>query len=71
MKERKWGKSGYNKDIVQVNYETTPTKSDLPATDYTDSGSKENDRATSGQGFDKNSTEGITQVKGGSIRNVK
>ena len=40
VKERKWGRSGYNKDVVHVNYETTPTRPE-PATDHTDSGGRE------------------------------
>ena len=33
VKEQKWGRSGYNKDIMHVNYETTPTRPE-PASDH-------------------------------------
>jgi len=62
VKERKWGKSGYIKDIVHVNYETTPTKPDA-SMDHTDSGGREERGSGHDHGFERSSGDGVAMVR--------
>ena len=66
VKEKKWGRSGYNKDIVHVNYETTHGKPDV-GVDHTDSGGREESRSSRDLGSDY-SGEGVAMVREGSKR---